>query len=120
MHTVLLALMLSFALSGLGHAETRVPQSVSESALSFDTVVRQAAPDVVDICASRAVTRRICLVLTFPSPTRGSAISPPTSLVYGTPSDGCGPAADRAARANGGSVYDFLSDGRRLQMRLHL
>jgi hypothetical protein len=59
MRTSLLALILSIALSGLGHADTRVPQTPSDIALSFAPVVREAAPAVVNIYASRVVAQRI-------------------------------------------------------------
>lgn len=59
MRPALAAVFLSIALFwGLGHAETRVPQSQAEIALSFAPVVRTAAPAVVNIYARRLVETR--------------------------------------------------------------
>ncbi len=55
MRAVFPAVILAFALTGLGHAETRVPQNQAEIGLSFAPVVRRAAPAVVNIYARRVV-----------------------------------------------------------------
>jgi len=54
--TALAAAFVSIALlQGPGHAETRVPETEAEIALSFAPVVRDAAPAVVNIYARRVV-----------------------------------------------------------------
>ncbi len=58
MRSVLTFLFIGIALSGLGHAETRVPHSPAEISLSFAPVVERAAPAVVNIYARRVVAAR--------------------------------------------------------------
>ncbi len=59
MRAVTLALILSLALPGPGHAETRVPETSAEIAMGFAPVVRAAAPAVVNIYARRIVADRM-------------------------------------------------------------
>ncbi|MDH3262844.1 MAG: S1C family serine protease, partial [Paracoccaceae bacterium] len=59
MRAALSALILAIALGSPGHADTRVPASQAEIALSFAPVVRRAAPAVVNIYARRVVADRL-------------------------------------------------------------
>jgi Do/DeqQ family serine protease len=58
MPRLIAALLVAVALAGPVAAETRVPTSQGEIALSFAPVVRRAAPAVVNIYATRMVARR--------------------------------------------------------------
>ena len=59
MRAAIAGLALLIGMMSTAWAESRVPQSEAEISLSFAPVVREAAPAVVNIYASRLVAERV-------------------------------------------------------------